>query len=1841
MLNSSGLPQVESALAVIGHAMRRRRGRADVDADAACHFRDPGDGDAPVLAALFQEHHSRAGKWGNAQHRAQGIGWSLVGSEAVQCPSGKNSAGTAIAVPSHVGLSKVPGHAWDASPAASPGRLAVAWIDAVVPGGLLLLSLYLWHGEGLTPRNLRLLESAGAVIKRHGAAWTLGADANMSPDELLRDAGDWLDKIGGTVVAPDKPTYTNGNTSSLIDYFIVDKRLTPAVESVRIVDRFPSSPHKMIALRIRAAATRYVVRVARQPKAFPVEKPVGCSRKPPIADFAMARAAATSTAADSGALCAAWNHAFDIVEHDLCGTCDLVTSSGSPRADYCGRGKGERFRWKQVLPRRAEAVGATDAIGLGLMWFAARAAEIAGLMAKKRSGRSLAPAAVHQWEGIKKSFAAAAKGPLRALIKDSPTPWRLRAWRIAAWPVGADDFGMIGEWAAEAHRMAHARKARSVSDNCKAWWRWVDDQMRKGAGALHKLAKRDAPIFADAVDTPGGKSSSPQHIVDHDRADWQKIWHKHADVATAPWRRLPASAFEPPDAPSDDDMMRCARSFRRYTGTGVDGFKPHWYSWLSLETMRFVAQLFVATEKAGVWPHQLAAIFVHLIAKRTGGRRPIGILAGFVRWWEKVRKPLVLKWRTTVPRPYNWATKGRSSVGAVWRQSLYDEAAAASGQSSATLLLDLVKAFEMVQLRLVWEAGVRLGFPLVILRLVLESFSLARHLVYAGAFAEAVWTLSAVLAGGGFATDCLFLVLVQPIDDWLIAYPMASVCLFADDINAHIIGSHSVVAEVIVQGGRQLIHTLEDDLGLQVSRGTSWSTHGGKSVAVSSSQALDRKLKLPLRALGIDVKHTVRHLGVSYSAGKVKRRTEERARQMAAVAKMPKVRTFGKKAARHVVRTGIVPSFSHASRVHGSTDEEIKKLQRMYAGAGDTVLGRSLVVRLAVLGFDPGQELAIGPILEWAKAVWEASPDHDVLELAWRRALPTVGLAARPSTAALGPAGAMVAACRRLGWDVPAATVLRDRLGVLLDLTDICPRTVEKYLKRDYDHWLLSGSDLAAQLAGHHLSHHAAGHHPPPLHHAVDAHRQGLPQLPLEPAPAPLPLLDPISRFARSRDSRGPAKAARASVVAMVEGGWATQRDLYERCIADDPFCLACGKEVGDLRHQLCVCESLEPLIRGFGDADIVRIARSEPRNYLFVRGVPIVPPSVPPPQPKVFWALPQEEHGTYFTGVGFTDGALRHPNIRGAQRGGWAAVIVDCNGHLISGIWGPCPDPFPSSLRSELWGVIGILRLAVPPLLIYTDNQEVHDGINVRGEDWCTSAARDGADLWRITWHLLRDIGPGIMVRKVKAHLTHEDVQDGRISLALWRGNRLADKFAKAGAQHAEKISSPAALVSAHEKAARFYDWVAHVAQNWVQTAEVTHKRERPPKKTRRPRRPRPAHAERPHELWELRGRLCCVVCARRAVGKRPRRVLSSSACPGSVASRVAGLDADAGTRADIPRLSRLALARAGWSRVGADVSSARRDQRGGQHAAPHHLPRPLPELGDNVLHPVPPSIDHLSPALHQDHRGDHHSRHLEDVWDNEADLDPFGHLGDQMAENRGVRRCIVHEDVDERPPKRLCASSRADSASASSSTAAASADPGLSQAGGPQPMIIDVVPPQLERPSVGAGAGDRERFSNIDAGADDEPRSRHGGARHHGDGDPHVHEPRLTAAERLDRLRARVRARAAGGGGLSPPAAAQTVTVAARSPQSQPGDDRGVDLPQHEFGGAAHGQAAPRWGPGHDVYITGHVVWCKICGRYAIDRSIGIAASCQGPARGVYVSRLRRLRQGRHPLSGQPILS
>jgi len=306
---------------------------------------------------------------------------------------------------------------------------------------------------------------------------------------------------------------------------------------------------------------------------------------------------------------------------------------------------------------------------------------------------------------------------------------------------------------------------------------------------------------------------------------------------------------------------------------------------------------------------------------------------------------------------------------------------------------------------------------------------------------------------------------------------------------------------------------------------------------------------------------------------------------------------------------------------------------------------------------------------------------------------------------------------------------------------------------------------------------------------------------------------------------------------------------------------------------------------------DVLRRAQSLAHAFepLYQHGIPLLQPRPPAPhlvvRPCGGIALPSD---FTFTGQAFTDGAMRGRAPKVARRAGWACVLVNEDGQVIAGLYGPCPDLFPTSLRAELWAVIQLLHLALPPITIWVDNKGVVDGW-ARGRVWCCSSARPAADLWLQFWRLVEDIGiEGIQICKCKGHATEADVQAGRSTAFLKRGNDHADHFAGRGADVAEDQVPSEEAHAAYLEAKRWYAWLSTLAMHWpADTQERPAERQAAKRACRKSPRPYALHARCPHELYESKGQLRCRKCPRFSgmlASNAARRAFASTACPGTV---------------------------------------------------------------------------------------------------------------------------------------------------------------------------------------------------------------------------------------------------------------------------------------------------------------------------------------------------------------------
>eukprot|EP00959_Pyramimonas_sp_CCMP1952_P318826 6670826-Pyramimonas_sp.AAC.1 len=85
---------------------------------------------------------------------------------------------------------------------------------------------------------------------------------------------------------------------------------------------------------------------------------------------------------------------------------------------------------------------------------------------------------------------------------------------------------------------------------------------------------------------------------------------------------------------------------------------------------------------------------------------------------------------------------------------------------------------------------------------------------------------------------------------------------------------------------------------------------------------------------------------------------------------------------------------------------------------------RSLTLSFMLEGGKQGPAYAVNaaPLVEWAKAVWTKRIPTHILQGALGRAEATQRNKLHPWSAVVGPAGAMLATARRIGWQMVSAS---------------------------------------------------------------------------------------------------------------------------------------------------------------------------------------------------------------------------------------------------------------------------------------------------------------------------------------------------------------------------------------------------------------------------------------------------------------------------------------------------------------------------------------------------------------------------------------------------------------------------------------------------------------------------------------------------------------------------------------------------------------------------------------------------------------------------------------------------
>ena len=998
----------------------------------------------------------------SAQSEARACGWNPTFSTAHPTACNLGSGGNMVFARKGTGITP---HLNVGIPDGTAHRIHLAWVDAVLRGGLHCMSIYLRHSEGLSEANMCILEVATVALRCLKGPWVAAGDWNMSPQTLAQSR--WLEQVDGIIFATELTTCND----STYDFFVVHRSIAKAVVGVQRLEDAGMNPHSPSRLILRGDARRHAVRkLVRPPKVEPL-LPSGPSRPPP--SYEQVHLLAGS--ADSlGEAMEAWYSTARQEFGDLAGkTLGHFRSDfkwGSPvaivRQPWAGTTEVSSM-WRNLAMRAAEASKILHRTEVGsptpvVVLNHSHAAHLASNSLCK-SARAEVQQAVDAWA---KAFDNALHNAsphwmhslhTLAVIRASKLEDQVACSRIKAWR------SRIGALPPE---MGGAKAPT------KAAYRWVKGTNGWRPSQIGAIEANDAVPMED--DCPEGIESgigqvvpssgsmqevgriplSDQAAVDIEAEKWAALWLEK-EKYTQPSYGLSSEALEQlmPNA-----VVIAATSFPIGTGLGADNISPRAITRLSAAGICALAALFMAFEAKGDWCQVLNLVLIVLLPKSDGGLRPIGLFPTVIRLWFRTRIGLARAWEQTHSLPCVFGGVGSSAQHAAWQAAFVAESAALCSLDHVQALLDLVKAFETVPHHILVMAAIAKGYPIAILRLSLAAHRLTRAVGIEGVFSRAIVASRGIAAGSGFATAELKMLLHDTMGElhsrW--AHEL-TIRLFVDDLTVAACGAPRAVVALMVKVLNFLIHQLEEVLKMQVS--------GTKSKVLAGRPALAQAVAMGIVTKKISVTKHAKLLGTD-SAGGRRRSTVVAAQRLQdfidLIPRFQALRRLGVNS-RQMVRAAGPPAILYGCDVMGVCDSVLHTARtRIAAAVAPQAGGKSPDLVLYITDgldgtLDPAFQAHSEPTKMWATAWWEQWFTHEQLCAAFAEA--SIKLASRSDLwwqRAAGPVAALVASLRRIGWSMPSATEAIDDCGMSWQFGTDSPAAIVKAVQQAVRRWRLN-----------------------------------------------------------------------------------------------------------------------------------------------------------------------------------------------------------------------------------------------------------------------------------------------------------------------------------------------------------------------------------------------------------------------------------------------------------------------------------------------------------------------------------------------------------------------------------------------------------------------------------------------------------------------------------------------------------------------------------------------------------------------------------------------------------------
>ena len=772
-----------------------------------------------------------------------------------------------------------------------------------------------------------------------------------------------------------------------------------------------------------------------------------------------------------------------------------------------------------------------------------------------------------------------------------------------------------------------------------------------------------------------------------------------------------------------------------------------------------------ACEAAGVLPHQLLEIYIALIPKMSGGRRPIGLYPSLFRVWAKVRFDIVKDWENSTTKGLGFAADcDNAAVDVVWRHACRAELAQSSSQKFAVVLWDLHKCYEMVNHSLLCDAARRHMYPLAILRLALCTYRAPRRILLNGIISREICPQAGILAGCSSATTELRLLLLDAVRLHNIRHPLINLNVYVDDVALDAVDASRIeLAEKLSDAAFDLAVSLERDAQLPIAR--------NKSSVLSNDRQAAKLIRNCLGDLGGPSLGTVRSLGADFwcAAPSVRNVMPIRAARRRSVAtrksRLKALKRAVPAVAAQVYFCGCLPALQFDASLYGLFDRPLKGLRRE-AGIMLGILGKKRNVDLAfslVPDKDPEITFSVPVVRRFCGEIYNAAlprehrnPSGIALGVLACGIKNYLDRNPSPPKHVPGPLAAFHKTLLRAEWKFVSPFVLESRSSANIHLLTTCPTRIVDLFKNDLKNCILN---RAVETIG-------STRNPP----QTDVTTAGV-------------FYHPLTTLYRKFDP-----VQRNELVKIVTCSFHTNTLLASMGYDLDPTCAACGLAADTTFHRCISCPNIEHRAKcALGEPLFNRLVEAGPDSLLF-RCVFPMPAFKSQPSSCTLYetiGLGADELLTDLSTDIYGDGSCLYPSFAPLARAGFAVVQVNDEGDIHRAIYGCVPKSLP---QTSLSGEVAAFLCAAEnsrDATFFGDCQAVLDAFHAGIGPAMRSKSNPHADTWRIMHHRF---GDGLLDRvsstvKVKAHQTLTEVQNsGGDTLRYW-GNFHADALAKLGA--------------------------------------------------------------------------------------------------------------------------------------------------------------------------------------------------------------------------------------------------------------------------------------------------------------------------------------------------------------------------------------------------------------------------------------------------------------------------